>query len=702
MATPVFTNGQPQPATSDCDVLIVGAGPAGLMLANWLSRFSQDVKTRILDKRGTKIFNGQADGLQCRTLEIFDSFDFGHRAWRESNHMLEICLWNPDKDGVIRRSDRIPDTIPGISRFQQVVLHQGRIERFFLDSIAKNSDIKVERATLPISFSFDESVSKNTEAYPITVTIQHLTEEEATPKQSATSQNGAGISDGLFRSNMTPDDTQELINLAQKSKHAGQTETIRAKFMVGCDGAHSWVRNQVGFTLKGESTDYIWGVLDIVPITDFPDIRMRCAIHSASQGSVMVIPRENKLVRLYIQLTTVQNAAGGAKFDRSTITPEVILASAQRIMAPYKLSYKYCDWWTAYQIGQRVGDSFSLHERVFLAGDAVHTHSPKAGQGMNVSMQDTYNLGWKLAHAVRGTHDLSVLKTYQSERRKIAQDLIDFDHKFSRLFSGRPAKDVLDEEGISMDEFKDAFVKGNMFASGIAVDYGSSMIVAKSGSSVEQGDGTDVSIQSGTTAAISKPELTKNISLGKRMPSVKVLNQADARPWHFQELLPSNGCWRLVLFAGDLTDKASLERLNRLGAHLGSKDSFINRYTPPGRPVDSLIEVLTVHSGKRAEFELLSLAEPFHPYTEQDGYDYWKVFVDDVSYHEGENKAYDFYGIDKERGCGVIIRPDQYVSWIGHVDDYENMDKFFSAFMKTPKATIRATNGLTNDTSTLR
>lgn len=115
---------------------------------------------------------------------------------------------------------------------------------------------------------------------------------------------------------------------------------------------------------------------------------MRCAIHSASAGSVMVIPRENKLVRLYIQLTTTENSAGGAKADRTKINPDVILQSAQRIMAPYKLTYRKLDWWTAYQIGQRVGTNFSKHERIFLAGDAVHTHSPKAGQGMNVSMQD--------------------------------------------------------------------------------------------------------------------------------------------------------------------------------------------------------------------------------------------------------------------------------------------------------------------------
>ncbi len=99
---------------SKVDVVIIGAGPAGLMMATWFAKCG--IHARIVDKRGTKVFNGQAGGLQCRTLEIFDSLGFGRRAWMESNHMLEICLWNPDEDGMIRRSDLIPDTIPGISR----------------------------------------------------------------------------------------------------------------------------------------------------------------------------------------------------------------------------------------------------------------------------------------------------------------------------------------------------------------------------------------------------------------------------------------------------------------------------------------------------------------------------------------------------------------------------------------------------------
>ena len=336
------------------------------------------------------------------------------------------------------------------------MLHQGRIERFFLDHIKKHSKdtLRVERAVLPESLHIAEDCDDHSQNnHPITVQLRHLTEEEAKPAQSKSSN----VSDGLFRSNLADDDTDDLI--ANSREKDGSTEIVKAKYLVGCDGAHSWTRRQLGFTLEGEPTDFIWGVLDIIPITDFPDIRMRCAIHSASCGSMMVIPRENKLVRLYIQLTEIKPDASG-RADRSQITPDTIIKAAQNIIAPYKLTYKYCDWWTAYQIGQRVGTNFDYKARVFLAGDAVHTHSPKAGQGMNVSMQDAYNLGWKLGLVVKGIAQPSILKTYQSERRRIAQDLIDFDHKFSRLFSGRPAKHVMDEEGVNMEHFKQAFLKG--------------------------------------------------------------------------------------------------------------------------------------------------------------------------------------------------------------------------------------------------
>jgi phenol 2-monooxygenase len=673
----------------EVDVLIIGAGPAGLVSALWMSRLG--IKTRIVDKRGTKVFAGQADGFQARSLEMLDSFGIADRVWKESNHMIEICLWNPDESGKIRRSDRIPDSIVGLSRYTQVVLHQGRIERFILDSIHEHSDIRVERGVLPEKLELDELRAKDDDAYPITVTLRHLSEEEATP-----AQNLSNLADGLFRSNLAKDDNDDLVQKSQG--RAGTSEVVKAKYVIGCDGAHSWTRRQIGFSMEGEQTDFIWGVLDVIPITNFPDIRMRCAIHSENSGSVMVIPRENKLVRLYIQLTEVPQ--DGGRVNRSSITPEMILKAAQKIMSPYKFEYEYCDWWTAYQIGQRVGSQFSKNDRIFLAGDAVHTHSPKAGQGMNVSMQDAYNLGWKIGLVVNKIMKRSILKTYESERRQIAQDLIAFDHKFSRLFSGKPAKNLMDETGVSMKEFKDAFTKGHMFASGIAVEYGPSSLVVKQ----LEVDGSHLKLDSSTTAGAkwgethngqptgkaietnkdthnitSKQDLATNIKSGMRFPSFQVLNQSDARPWHFQQKLPSDGRFRIIVFAGDVSHSEQMSQVNKLGSYLST--DLLPKYTPSGSKIDSVIEVLVLHSAPREKIELLDLHEVYHPLDKKLGWDYDKVYVDGPSYYEGVGEAYKNYGVRKELGCVVVARPDQYVGWIGELEDGRDLETYFEGVL---------------------
>lgn len=640
------------------------------MAAAWAARCG--INVRIIEKRGTKIFNGQADGLQCRTLEIFDSFGFADRIMKESNPLVETIYWNPDESGLLRRTDRLPDTVPGISRFQEVTLHQGRIERFYLNLLKEESNIEVERGTLPEVLELDSTASDCQSAYPITVKVRYLDDDEATPAQQGTS-----VPDGLFRSNLAKDDQDDLLR--KSSRRAAVTEIIKAKYVIGCDGAHSWTRRQLGFTMEGEQTDFIWGVLDIVPITDFPDIRSRCQIHGASAGSLMVIPRERKLVRLYIQLKEIEVVE--QQVDRSQISPEMILRSAQKILSPYKLTYDYCEWWTAYQIGQRVATHFSANDRIFLAGDAVHTHSPKAGQGMNVSTQDAYNLGWKIGAVVNGLAQRSILKTYETERRPIAQDLIAFDHELSRLFSGSLANDAADLNAKSSDQVKQAYIKGNVFVSGLAVDYGASILVAKPVVSVTSDNGVKAGSDVALGNIIGNQELALNIPLGKRFPSFQVLNQSDARPWQFAHYLRSDGRFRVVLFAGNLTNRAQWERVQRFGEEIASPDAFLARFTPSNKPSDSVIEVLTIHSGPRIDIELLDLHAIFHPFDAKQGWDYDKVFVDDMSYHEGHGEAYRNYGVDRERGCVVIVRPDQYVAWIGELEGVHDIDRYFSGFL---------------------
>jgi 2-polyprenyl-6-methoxyphenol hydroxylase-like FAD-dependent oxidoreductase len=175
----------------------------------------------------------------------------------------------------------------------------------------------------------------------------------------------------------------------------GKRRTVRTKYLVGADGARSVVRRSMGLKLEGESLDHIWGVVDLVVDTDFPDIRRRCAIHSPA-GSVMVIPREriatgDYLTRLYVQVPgdvnpdCDQQTADGVKSPptadararRSQVTQQTIFDNAAAVFKPYYIRPKKdgaVDWWAAYQIGQRVTDNFSVKDskgvnRVFIAGD---------------------------------------------------------------------------------------------------------------------------------------------------------------------------------------------------------------------------------------------------------------------------------------------------------------------------------------------
>jgi len=177
--------------------------------------------------------------------------------------------------------------------------------------------------------------------------------------------------------------------------------------------------------------------------------------------------------------------------------------------------------------------------------------------------------------------------------------------------------------------------------------------------------------------------LATGIEIGKRMPSTKVLSQADARPWHFQELLPSNGRWRVVIFAADITKDTQRTKLDTIGNGISAKDSFLSRFTPPGAAFDSVFEILIVHNAPRHSVDIFDFPDVFRHYDEVDGYDYNKIFVDDNSYHEGHGKMYDSFGISAE-GCAVVLRPDQYISYVGPMDDVGALNKFFSGFMLSP------------------
>lgn len=157
-------------------------------------------------------------------------------------------------------------------------------------------------------------------------------------------------------------DKDDFPVTVQVNSSRGQ-DVIKSRYAIACDGAHSFTRDALQVPMDTSSEDSIWGVMDIVPITDFrtssqsltfivckglittADIRHSCAIHAPSRGSIMQLPRENGLVRLYIHLK------GDEDIERNdTDTPKRLLQIAQRTYEPYQLDYERCDWYSLYRV----------------------------------------------------------------------------------------------------------------------------------------------------------------------------------------------------------------------------------------------------------------------------------------------------------------------------------------------------------------
>ncbi|KZT01975.1 uncharacterized protein LAESUDRAFT_730684 [Laetiporus sulphureus 93-53] len=601
----------PVPLTkeSDVDVLIIGAGPAGLMCANALAKAGVDV--RIIDQRPKKVAAGQADGIQPRTIEVFQSYGLADRLLREGNQMHMGAFYNPSIDGGIECTKRVPVVNVPSARYPfMVTLHQGAIEAIFLDSMT-SLGIQVERPVVPtsIELSQDDAVLKDPSMHAVKVVLKHLDVPEGKP----------------------------------------DTEIVHAKFVVGADGAHSWVRKSFGIAMEGEQTDYIWGALDIIPETDFSDIRSLCVIHS-NNGSCLVIPREGDIVRLYIQLaeTDAVDVQTG-RVDKNNMGPERLLEVARKSFHPYSISTLHdVQWWTMYIIGQRVASRFSVNERVFIAGDACHTHSPKGGQGMNASMNDSHNLAWKLAHVLRGWSDISLLQTYEFERRKFAQDLIDFDKKWSGLLSGK-SRTELPQDGVMHQEFVEAFQATSLFKTGLGIHYLPSAVVHTQ-----------------------HQAYASNLIIGQRMLPHVFVRVADARPYEIQDLLPADTRFKIIVFTGDARDKSQLDRVTKLAADLEQPKAFLNRFSKGN--IASVFDILCISAAKKGSLKYTDLPALLRSH--------WsKALMDDMDmYGRAGGGGYEKYGIDS-RGVIVVVRPDGYVGMVAPFEELEDIASYFASFM---------------------
>jgi phenol 2-monooxygenase len=604
---------RPAGLPEEVDVLIVGTGPAGMVLAAQLAQFP-DIRTAIVDRRDGPLEVGQADGVACRTVEMFEAFGLADQLVAEAYWVNEVTFWRPDPTdrSRITRTGRVQDVEDGLSEFPHVIVNQARMQAYLREHMARSASRLAPHWGLQAA---DVQIAPDG---PVTVTLQHLRDLEPT----------------------------------------GETSTIRARYVVGCDGARSVVRRAIGQELVGDPMNQSWGVMDVLAVTDFPDIRLKCAIHSANQGNILIIPREGGyLVRLYIELDAVSDRD---MLANRSVTPEKLAAVANRIMAPYTLDVKDVGWWSVYEIGQRLCRKFddvpaaetgTRTPRVFIAGDACHTHSAKAGQGMNVSMADAWNLGWKLAAVLRGTARPELLDTYSAERQAVAQELIDFDREFARMFSAAPKEGESAEDGVDPEEFQRYFVQQGRFTAGVATHYGPSIVTG------------DARYQ----------HLAAGFPVGMRFHSAPVTRLADAKPVHLGHVARADGAWRLYVFA----DRHGA-RFDELCAFLGSEKSPVARYTPAAADPDSVIDVRAVFPQGHRELAVDGLPPFLLPRKGTFGLvDYEKAFSPDPK----AGDIFDLRGIDREQGCMVLVRPDQYVAQVLPLDAHQELADFLAGVL---------------------
>src|SRR5690625_305810 len=613
------------------DVLVVGTGPAGAVLTAQLAEFPE-ISVCTIDRRTEPLARGHADGVACRTVEMFEAFGLADTLVREALWVNETTFWSVTELGQgITRTGVVQDVADGLSEFPHVIVNQARMQELLFDNAAKSPS----RHFVDYGWKYLSQTLDETQEYPVEVTIEST--HEATK---------------------------------------GQTRTLRAKYVVGCDGASSVVRKSIGRQLHGDVQNHAWGVLDVLVETDFPDIRKKGVI-SSEAGSMILIPREGGyLVRMYADMGAVPE--NDPEF-RNRITVEQVIEQANAILSPYTVEVRDVAWWSVYEVGQRIADGFdNLNDeeraanqpRIFIAGDACHTHSAKAGQGMNVSMQDTFNLGWKLGAVLQGQAHPSLLHTYEQERKVTDQELIDYDTRWSSMVGTRD-----DEESASPEAVQQKVVEGGKFTAGFGTHY-------KPEFSRLTGESTHQNLATG-------------FEIGTRFHSAPVIRVADAKPLQLGHVHQADGRWRVYLFADDTGVGSGSSVANWCERMDTDANSAINRFTADDAERDSVFDVYAITQQQHLDVDINDIHPLLQPKKGKfDLTDYEKVFaaektngllLGEIPGLQATQDIYQLRGIDRSKGAVVVARPDQYISQVLPLDEFETFDDYFATYLLEQK-----------------
>ncbi|CBF82420.1 uncharacterized protein ANIA_11187 [Aspergillus nidulans FGSC A4] len=573
-------------------VVIVGAGPSGLMLAVNLVRLGTPIV--LLDDRPDKTSTGKADGIQPKTIETLKQLRLADKLLRDGARIYDISFWDSTESHPLRRKGRqthYPDHLVGASDPYILLVHQGMLEDVLIDDLAERG-VTVTRNSSFLSCSRNPS---------------------------------------------------KKLDVVYEDQSTGTKKVIQTEYLVGCDGARSSVREFIpDAQLEGEMTNASWGVLDGVIETDFPDLWSKVAVRTHTVGSLLWIPRERGMTRLYVELS----ATAGERIDKAKATPQYVMERAKEAMKPFSLEWKSIEWFGNYVVGQRVARHFSDPDyQIFIAGDArplpsdlFLSLSNRFFRPVTATLRSPPKVQTPLNLVARGLASPSLLETYETERRKIANDLIAFDAEHCAAFEAG-------EAALARN-----FDENIRFISGVGAEYDASILTQTKVSDAGKG--------------------SRRLKPGALLIPAKATRYIDANPVDIQLDVPLLGQFRLYFLIPNVSaakEKGFLEVVCQILSSPTSilaisaekaKESYTSRsrgwsatdaYQVPERytTVSEIITLSLISGSKREVFEIADL-----PLALQKSR--WTVYLDDV-----EGCIEKWVGELPETQAGIVlVRPD--------------------------------------------